>query len=198
MNPRSLLPAVAGFVALAATSAAYRLASPDEPVPQHQPDAGYHLAADPAAEAYRVRSAARNLVAREVIAGRTTVPEAAAVFGWLDARPPRHVDPTPADTASLAGLPDPGGYTAAEMLGVRVVAFVATRDVCASRPVCMERVRAEFLAARREGSLPDYPRPPRSGACSCWRGPGPRPRRSWPAGRTPGGSRRRSDTGPRR
>ena len=107
---------------------------------------------------------------------------------------PRGTWPPRPTTAALAGLPDPGGYTAAEPLGARVVA----RAVRATprRPVCRdarERVRAEFLTARARGKFTRLPRPPGTGASGSWGRPGPR-RQSFCPRPTPGGFGRRIDT----
>ena len=179
MKLRPFLPAAAVISALAATTAAYHLAAPAaDPPPPPRPDADGRPA-DPVAEAMLVRSVARGLVAREVIAGRTTVPEAAALFGWLDARSPWTKAAADGRIAADAGLSDSGGYTDAEMHGVRVVA--AATAVAGSLPCLppggVEWARGEFLAARRAGSSPGCRRCPRTGASGCWRRPGPRPGR---------------------
>jgi hypothetical protein len=158
---RPLLPAVAGLVALVATTAAYRLALRTDPPPPPRADAD-GCPVDPVIEARFIRSVARELVAQEVIAGRWSVPEAAAVFGWLDARPPRTVAAFPDQIAALAGLSDTGGYTDAELQGVRVVALAAlmARSDSPSPPGSVERVRREFLAARARGEFARLPAPP--------------------------------------
>ena len=196
MTLRPFLPAVAVVSALAVMTSAYQLTLHADPPPQPQPDAE-RIADELAVEALFVRLAARNLVAREVIAGRTTVPEAAALFAWIDALPPRPSGREARQLAGQAGLPDSGGYTEAELLGVRVVMFVgvaARHD--AYPPGCMERARAEFLAARRGGVHPAARGPRRTGARGCWSRPGPRRIASRPLVQMPGGYRRRSDTRP--
>jgi hypothetical protein len=142
-------------------TAAYHLVPQTGPLAPPQPDAD-RGPDDPGFEALLARSVARELVAREVIAGRTTVPEAAALFAWLDAQPPRTMAAWPGQLTVQAGLPDPGGYTEAEMKGVRVVAQVAAAARCPvpSPPGCVERVRAEFHAARARGEFAPLPAAP--------------------------------------
>jgi hypothetical protein len=154
---RTLFPATAAVAALTATTAMYRVATDADPPPRPRPDVEWYPA-DPAVEVLFVRSLARDLVAGEVIAGRTSVPEAAAVFAWLDALPPRCPAAAPDRIAVLAGLSDPGGYTQAELLGLRVVAQVEVMVRPASVTLgCAERVRGEFLAARAQGTFTRLP-----------------------------------------
>ena len=132
-----------------------------------------------------MRSAARSLVAREVIAGRATVPEAAALIGWIDALPPQRPAIQTGQVAAMAGLPDSGGYTAAELLGVRVVMHVgvAERNDAVGPPGSVGRARAAFLAARRGGVHPTPGGRPQTDASGCWNWPGPRRKDARPFGR---------------
>jgi hypothetical protein len=157
----SFLPALVVASVLTAMTAAYHLVPRTGPLAPPQPDVDRDPG-DSGFEALFVRSVARELVAREVLAGRTTVPEAAALFAWLDARPPRTKAAWPGQLSVQAGLPDPGGYTEAEMHGVRVVAEVAAaaRSPVPSPPGCVERVRAEFLATRARGEFATLPAAP--------------------------------------
>ena len=174
MTLRPLLPAAVALSALALTTAVYRLAPHPELPPPPLPEPGREPA-ESAIEALIVRSVARQLVARDVIAGRTTVPEAAALYRWLDAQPPRTKAPWGDQILAQAGWYDVGGFTDDEMQGVRVVAQVSILTRCGADlpPGCVERVRCEFLAARCAGSSPRRPRSPRTGARSCWGRPGP-------------------------
>ena len=74
-------------------------------------------------EAVLARSLAKHCVATEVTRGRLTVPEAAAVFGWLNRRPP------PADPAEVIGrqfsLSDAARRCEAEVLCAQVMAYRA-------------------------------------------------------------------------
>jgi hypothetical protein len=118
--------------------------------------------ADPAVAAFVFRSAAKGEIVREVIAGRRSLPEAAALFGWLDAISPRTVAIPPHELAARAGLADEN-YTADELLAVQVVArvaIVAREDSPAQAAELTARVRGEFLAAREAGRfdrLPEIP-----------------------------------------
>jgi hypothetical protein len=157
---RTLLPATAAVAALTATTAMYRLATDADPPPPPRSDAD-RCPADPAIEVLFVRSVARDLVAQEVIAGRMTVPEAVAMFAWLDAHPPWYPAAPPGQMAVLAGLSDPGDYTEAELLGLRLVAHAEVAARSASAPVgCAERVRGEFLAVRAQGKFTRLPAVP--------------------------------------
>jgi hypothetical protein len=154
----SFLPALVVASVLTATTAAYHLVPHTAPLAPPQPDAD-RGPDDRAFEALFARSVARDLVAREVIAGRTTVPEAAALFAWLDARPPRTKAAWPGQLTEQAGLPDPGGYTGAEMYGVRVVSEVgvSARSDATLPPGCVDRARREFLATRARGAFDPLP-----------------------------------------
>jgi hypothetical protein len=163
MQFRPLLPTAAIVTALAATSAVYRLAPHSDLPHYNQRDADLNLVSppDPAAEAHCVRSMARDLAVREVIAGRASVTEAAALFGWLDGLPPRQWATSHDQLAVLASLPDAAGYTEAELLGARVVALVEVVSCDdAAQPGCVERVRREFFSARAEGQFARLPTPP--------------------------------------
>src|SRR5687768_12603354 len=69
-------------------------------------DGGAPLDADPAIAQVDLRSRTRDLVVREMTAGRMTLPEAAAAFGWLDRLTPPIPTPLPCQAALTAGLPD--------------------------------------------------------------------------------------------
>jgi hypothetical protein len=58
------------------------------PRPAEAPAAGQVVDRAPEAVAVAARSLAKAYLAEEVIRGRRTVPEAAAVFGWLNRQPP--------------------------------------------------------------------------------------------------------------
>ncbi|HEY1377056.1 MAG TPA: hypothetical protein VGF55_09695 [Gemmataceae bacterium] len=91
----------------------------------------------------RVRIMAKTIVARELLAGRLSLSEAAAVFGWLDRQPPalaaRDDDPCravaawaeslagdgPAEIRRSAGPPPPVNETACRELMNRAAAAVS-------------------------------------------------------------------------
>ena len=104
----------------AACAAAYILAVPG-PRPTTPPAAAADRPAG--SEGVLARSLAKHFVATEVTRGRLTVPEAAAVFGWLNRRPP------PADPAEVigrqSGLSDAARRCEAEVLCAQVMAYRA-------------------------------------------------------------------------
>ena len=80
------IPVVLAFCSVGMVCAAL-LVSP-RPTPPDADGAVDDLGPAPAVRHVVVRAAARDLVARELIAGRMTLPDAAARFGWLNALPP--------------------------------------------------------------------------------------------------------------
>jgi hypothetical protein len=157
----------AGAAAIALAYTATRFPPYPEPLP---PDwAAQPGPRDPAIEAVAVRSAAKHLVAWEVIAARMTLPDAAARFGWLNALPPPFRAFPRDGPASEPWLPDRGGFTEAEWLAAEVVEWVAS-EVRADPRVQAGEVRTrlvgEFRSARAAGRLarlPVFPEGERAG-----------------------------------
>jgi hypothetical protein len=121
------------------------------------------LSPDPAAAQAIARSAAKEAIAREVIAGRMTLPEAADRFGRLNAMPPPAPVRVPNLLAADAGLADSGGYTGAELPALQVVAWVAivAREDCPDRAEeVAARARDQFRADRAAGRLARPPEVP--------------------------------------
>jgi hypothetical protein len=108
---------------------------------------------DPAARHAVVRATAKDLVAREFIAGRMALPDAAAWFGWLNALPPTTRTLPPEHLAALAGLPAGETYGEGEALGLQVVAWLG-RPVLSDDPAgAQEAALRQFREARAEGRL---------------------------------------------
>jgi hypothetical protein len=116
-----------------------------------------HLDPDPAARQLVVRAVARDLVARELIAGRMTLPAAAARFGWLNALSPT-TQPHPAGhLAALAGLPAGEEYGEGEALALQVWAWLG-RPVLSDDPArAQEAALRQFREARAAGRLARLP-----------------------------------------
>src|SRR5689334_3154871 len=89
------------------------------------PGVGEFEPPDPAFAAVAVRSVAKDLVVREVIAGRMALPEAAAQFAWLNELPPPARVFPPDVPASQAWLPERGEFTGTELLAAQVVEWAA-------------------------------------------------------------------------
>src|SRR5438874_6083753 len=145
--PAVLLPvAVAAAVAVCA-------AHPDDPRPD-PPGAespGKYLPPDPVSVRLATRSAARDRVAREVIAGRITLPEVAAAFAWFDRLPPEATHPSARVLERWVGLPVGDPYTESELSALAVVVWVVTL-VEYEHPdgtgELIARARGQFLADR--------------------------------------------------
>ena len=127
----------ASLAAALSFAAANYSPNPDDGCPGADPTP-LALPADPSAADLAARSAAKDGVTREVLAGRMTLPEAAARFARLNALPPRSIIPRPDILAMTAGLPDPGDCTEAEWAAVQVAVRVA---VLTARVESPERAR---------------------------------------------------------
>jgi hypothetical protein len=150
-------PAVAAAAVSALGMTCAALFCPPGPRPPADPTVCY-FEPDPAIARLDARSAAREWVAREVAAGRMTLPEAAARFAWLDGLPPRAILPTPEEMAVKAGLPAGGRYTEKERSALQVVAWIAERAGDLDRAA--EAARSLFLAERAAGRLDRLPEVP--------------------------------------
>src|SRR5262245_65862450 len=119
-----------------------------------RPDAAIdHLDPDPAVRQNLVRAAARDVVARELIAGRIALPDAAAWFGWLNDLPPKAQTRSPEVLAALAGLPADEKYGEGEAIALQVVAWLG-RPGLSDNPVRAQEVALrQFRDGRREGLL---------------------------------------------
>jgi hypothetical protein len=151
---RGILSAAAAVAAVAGVYAVVKTFPAPAP-----PEAARAGPSDPEHTGALVRLAAKNLVAREVIAGRTTLPEATALFEWLNGLYPPAPARTPFPWAKPAGLPD-GDYTAAEAAAAEVVqwvAAVARREYPDREGEVAADAVAEFLAARSGGQLAALP-----------------------------------------
>lgn len=108
-----------------------------------------------------VRAAGRRVVAREVAAGRLSLAEAAARFGWLDAAaPPGDHRATAEELATRLGLADGRPYGDGDRLCLQVLLYVdpIARSECPDRAdELTDRLRGEFLAARKAGGLGELP-----------------------------------------
>jgi hypothetical protein len=143
-------------VCVAAITCPVLLISPRRPAPNPNAAVDY-LDPDPAVRNRLVRAAARDLVARELIAGRITLPDAAARFGWLNALPPKAQTRPPEVLAALAGLPAGEEYGEGEVLALQVVAWLG-RPVLSDDPArAQETALRQFRDARAEGRLARLP-----------------------------------------
>jgi hypothetical protein len=109
------------------------------------------------------RSAAKEKVTREFLAGRMTLPEAAARFARLNAAPPRAVAQPSDDLARQAGLPDAGDVTEAERAALQVITWaevVARRESPSRAREVTEGLRRQFLGDRAAGRLARLPAVP--------------------------------------
>ena len=90
------IPIASVIVCVVAMMSAALFCSP-RPAPPDPVRTADYLDADPASRHVLIRSYAKDVVAREVIAARMALPDAAARFGWLNARshrqPPRPFRP---------------------------------------------------------------------------------------------------------
>jgi hypothetical protein len=116
-----------------------------------------HLDADPEVRHALVRAAAKDLVARELIAGRMALPDAAARFGWLNALPPKAQTRPPEVLAVLAGLPAGEKYGEGEALALQVVAWLGRPVLSDDPPRAQEVALRQFREARAEGRLARLP-----------------------------------------
>jgi hypothetical protein len=143
-------------VCAAAMACAALLISPCRRPPN--PDAAIdHLDPDPAVRHGDVRAAAKDLVARELIAGRMSLPEAAARFGWLNALPPKAQTRPPEVLAALAGLPAGEKYGEGEALALQVVAWLGRPALSDDPSRAQEAALRQFREARAEGRLARLP-----------------------------------------
>ena len=99
--------------------------------------------------AHELRVAAKDAVARDLLAGRTTLPEAAALFGWLNDLPP-DAAPIPPQLPQVLEL-EPRAYDARELLLIQVVVWAegCTRVEFPSRALDQSR----HLRARLRDAL---------------------------------------------
>ncbi|HJZ93219.1 MAG TPA: hypothetical protein VKE40_20250 [Gemmataceae bacterium] len=116
-----------------------------------------HLDADPAVRHNLVRVAAKDLVARELIAGRMALPEAAARFGWLNALPPKAQTRPPEVLAALAGLPEGEKHEEGEALALQVVAWLGRPGLSNDPARAQEAAMRQFREARAMGRLARLP-----------------------------------------
>ncbi|HKB03010.1 MAG TPA: hypothetical protein VKD90_12370 [Gemmataceae bacterium] len=112
-----------------------------------------HLDADPVVRHRLVRAAARDVVARELIAGRMTLPDAAARFGWLNALPPTTQTRPPEVLAALAGLPAGEKYGEGEALALQVVAWLGRPTLSDDPARAQDAALRQFRQSRAEGRL---------------------------------------------
>jgi hypothetical protein len=127
---------------------------PDRAVESLAPD---YYDPDPAVRQHVVRTAARDRVARELVAGRLSLPDAAARFGWLNALPLTSRTHPRGHLAALAGLPADEEYEEGEVLALQVVAWLG-RPVLSDDPArAQEAALRQFRDARAEGRLARLP-----------------------------------------
>src|SRR5262249_36942662 len=112
---------------------------------------------DPAVRQRLVRVAARDLVARELIAGRMALPGAAARFAWLNALPPTTQIRPPEDLAALVGLPAGEKYGEGEALALQVVAWLGRPALSDDPGRGPEAGLRQVQDARAEGRLARLP-----------------------------------------
>jgi hypothetical protein len=126
-------------------------------------DADEGMAPDPAVAQANLKSRARDLVAREVAAGRMTLPDAAAAFDWFDHLPPLSPAPLPWQASVGAGVPPDPGYTQTEILALRVVTRVDVLERTQYPAVpagSAEAARGQSRRARAGGALTCLPAVP--------------------------------------
>ena len=154
------IPIASVIVCVVAMMCAALFCSP-RPTPPDPDGAADYLDPDPASRHVLVRSYAKDVVAREVIAGRMALPDAAARFGWLNALPPAAAPTLPPELlAALVGLPAGERYGEGEVLALQVVAWVR-RPVLSDDPVrSQEAALRQFREARAEGRLARLPEVP--------------------------------------
>jgi hypothetical protein len=162
---RSVAATPAALLAVTAVVLAVVLAAD----PGHRPDAPEGpdpAAADrsgppPEARAVGLRSAAKEVVVRDLMAGRTTLPAAAGMFARLNALPPAAIAPAesllavPADIGPLG----PDGHMYAQV--IEWAGKVAGIDASGRGPGAENRkaLWAEFRALRAAGRLSPLPVP---------------------------------------
>lgn len=111
----------------------------------------------PAVRHVIVRVVAKDLVVRELIAGRLSLPDAAARFGWLNSLPPAALPRPSQHLAALAGLPTGVQYVEGEALALQVVAWIS-RMVPTGEPAgARAEALRQFREARTEGRLARLP-----------------------------------------
>ena len=127
------------------------------PPPVHADEAVDDPGPDPAVRHALVRAAARDVVARELVAGRMALPEAAARFGWLNALPPAARTRPSEHLAALAGLPADEKYEEGEALALQVVAWLRRSGMGDESVRAQESALRQFREARAEGRLTQLP-----------------------------------------
>ncbi len=155
----------ATFAAAAALAYTAYLFSPAGP-PPNQPVEAHVSAPGPVCQHLAVRLAAKDAIARDVAAGRTSLFDAAARFAWLNTLPPqcpRMGDTDAGYVAAEFGLEAGPGFTDNERAALQVIAWATERTAWMSPERAGEvagRLRDEFLAARRARSLENLPAVP--------------------------------------
>lgn len=93
---------------------------------------------------YSMRALAKSAVTSEVVEGRMSVPEAAAVFGWLDRQPPVPLtNPSTCLSPYSVGADDLDAARSGEdLLCLQVLAHAAAPG--RSAPTRLAEIRAEF------------------------------------------------------
>src|SRR5262245_23437600 len=126
--------------------------------PSPEPDGALeYLEPGPAVRHAVVRATARDLVARELIAGRLALPDAAARFGWLNVLPPPAQTRPPEQLAALAGLPAGEQYGEGEALALQVVAWLGRPALSDDPARAQEAALQQFREARAQGRLARLP-----------------------------------------
>jgi hypothetical protein len=152
---RAIPVASAAVCVVAMTCAA--LITPSRPSPPDPDRAADHLVPDPAVRRAAVRTYARDVIAREVLAGRMALPDAAAWFGWLNSlSPTTRVVPTEW-LAVRVGLPAGERCGEGEALALQVVAWMVWRDLSDDPARAQEAALRQFREVRAEGRLARLP-----------------------------------------
>jgi hypothetical protein len=150
------------IVCVAAMMCAVLFCSP-RPAPPSANKVGEYREPDPAIRHAVVRTVAKDMVAREVIAGRLALPDAAARFGWLLALPPAaEPDLAPELLTALVGLPADERYGAGEVLALRVVVWVRRPELSDDPIRSQEAALRQFVEARSHGRLARLPEVPKN------------------------------------
>jgi hypothetical protein len=144
--------AVVVFVvsAVAVTAAGVGSRKPD---PVRETD--HELVAPPETQ-FVLRSVAKDIVARDVVAGRRSLPDAAALFDRLNAICPRNATGQQILLAAeWEGLSDGEEVTPNESLGLQVILWALRRvePGSSARAALVGRLRNEYWTARKEGLL---------------------------------------------